>query len=92
MKQSVSHDLTDFQSNGEAIVETLKTNRQPVLLTENGEIQGVLLDLDTYLEMNALLEKQRLLGALQEGERAIENGNVHSAEEFVGALEAKYDL
>jgi len=85
-----SRSLTDFQRNARSLIDGLNRDHEPLLLTVNGTIQAVLVDPKTYQQMEEEFEKQRLMDAIREGERAIEEGRVRSAEDVFADLEAKY--
>ena len=87
-----SHSLTDFQRNARAFIEGINETKEPMLITVNGKVRGVLVDPVTFQEMEAQQEKQRLWEAIQEGERAIANGEVYSAEEVFEEMRAEYDF
>lgn len=87
-----SHSLTDFQRNARAYIEGLNESKEPMLLTVNGRVQAVVIDPVTYQEMEEERERQRLLDAIREGERAIQEGRIRPAEEVFEEIRSKYGL
>ena len=85
-----SHSLTDFQRNARGFIEGLNQTKQPVLLTVNGKVQAVLVDPVTFQDMEATLDRERLLAAIREGEQAIQEGRTRSAEEVFAEMKAKH--
>jgi len=83
-----SHSLTDFQRNARSFIEGLNETKEPLLLTVNGKVQAVLVDPESYQQ----LERQRFLDALRDGERAIRDGRVRTAEQAFEEMKSKYDL
>lgn len=91
-KLTNSHSLTDFQRNARDFITDLNSTREPVLITVNGRVQAVLVDPETYENYEELREKARFFEAIREGEQAIAEGKVHSAEDVIRELKAKYGL
>lgn len=87
---SNSRSLTDFQRNARSFIDGLNDSKEPLLLTVNGKVQAVLLDPATFQELEAKVERERFIAALQEGERAIEEGQVRPAEQLFEELKAKH--
>ena len=85
-----SHSLTDFQRNARGFIEGLNQTKQPVLLPVNGKVQAVLVDPVTFQDMEATLDRERLLAAIREGEQAIQEGRTRSAEEVFAEMKAKH--
>ena len=76
-----SHSLTEFQRNAKGFIDGLNQTKEPVLLTVNGKVQAVLVDPVTFQEMEAHLERERLIAAILEGEKDIQAGRTRSAVE-----------
>lgn len=87
-----SHSLTDFQRNARTFIEGLNESREPILLTVNGKVQAVLVDPASFQEMQERQERERFIAALNEGEQAIREGRVISAEDAYERMKAKYGL
>jgi prevent-host-death family protein len=84
--------LTEFQRNARSFIDGLNETKEPVLLTVNGKVQAVLVDPASYQQLEAQVERQRFLGALAEGERAIQEGRVRPAEQAYLDMKSKYDF
>ena len=87
-----SHSLTDFQRNARSFIEGINESKEPMLLTVNGKVQAVLVDPASYQRMEEQLERQRFINALQDGENAIRDGHVRSADQAYEEMKAKYGL
>lgn len=87
-----SHSLTAFQRNARSFIEGLNATKEPLLLTVNGSVQAVVIDPLTYQEMEKEMEHQRLLAAIAEGEKAIQEGRVRPMEEFLAEIKAEYGI
>ncbi len=87
-----SHSLSDFQRNARAFIDGLNQTHEPVLLTVNGKVQAVLVDPATFQDLEARRERQCFLDALREGESAIAEGRVRTAEAAYDDMKAKYGL
>jgi hypothetical protein len=73
------HSLTDFQRNAKAVIERVRTQHQPVVITVNGEAAVVIQDAGDYQRMED--ERQAVLAAIAEGEADIAAGLTVSAED-----------
>lgn len=87
---SNSRSLTDFQRNARSFIDGLNDSKEPLLLTVNGKVQAVLLDPTTFQELEAKAEQERFIAALQEGERAIQEGQVRPTEQLFEELKARH--
>ena len=87
-----SHSLTAFQRNARGFIEGLNATKEPLLLTVNGSVQAVVVDPHTFQEIEKEMERQRLLAAIAEGEKAIQEGRVITYEEFQQGMKERYDL
>lgn len=85
-----SHPLSDFQRNARSFIAGLNETKEPVLLTVNGKVQAVLVDPATYQKMAQELESERIRAALREGELAIQEGRVITAEQAFNQLKEKH--
>ncbi|MBL8048627.1 MAG: hypothetical protein JNJ45_08095 [Chthonomonas sp.] len=50
------------------------------------------MDTDTFEELSAIQEQQRFLAAIEEGEKAFEEGKVYPVKEVIAELKAKYGI
>ena len=87
-----SHSLTDFQRHARSLIDGINETKEPMLLTVNGKVQAVLVDPATFQELEGERDRQRFIEALREGEQAIKEGRVRSAEEAYKAMKNKYDF
>jgi PHD/YefM family antitoxin component YafN of YafNO toxin-antitoxin module len=85
-----SHSLTEFQRNAHHFIEGLNESKEPLLLTVNGKVQAVLVDPVTFQKMEEEVERQGFIAAIQEGERAIQEGRTRPAEELYAEIKARY--
>lgn len=69
-----SSSLTDFQRNARGYIKGINETKMPMLLTVNGKVEAVLVDPGTYQDMEAAQDRERLMAAIREGERAIQGG------------------
>lgn len=89
---SNSHSLTDFQRNAKGFIDGLNETKEPLILTVNGKVQAVLVDPLTFQQMETQIEQSRLVAALREGLKDIEDGRVRPVEDVVQELKAKYGI
>jgi prevent-host-death family protein len=87
-----SHSLTDFQRNAKGLINGLNESREPLLITVNGKVQAVLIDPNSYQEMEAKIEKEKFLSAVRVGLKDISEGRSRPVELVIAELSAKYDL
>ena len=87
-----SHSLTEFQRNARGFIDDLNETKEPVLITVNGKVEAVLVDPATFQEMEASKERERLIEAVREGIRAVDEGRIRSAEDVYSSLRAKHGL
>ena len=67
--------ISYLKANAAEVLDKLQENRQPLIITQNGEAKAVLLDLATY---EATQETMALLKILALGKQQIEDGKVSS--------------
>jgi len=87
-----SHSLTTFQRNARGFIEGINQTREPLLLTVNGTVQAVVVDPVTFQEYEKDMEHKKLLAAIAEGERDIQEGRIMSMEEVKAKINQKYGL
>ena len=75
--------ISYLKAHAAEIVRTLGDQREPLIVTQNGEAKAVLQDIDSFERMQ---ETVALLKMLALGNRQIEAGQVHSATEAVARL------
>ena len=79
--------VTDIKRHATEIIEQLRVDRIPVLITERGREAAVLLDVGTY---KGMLKRMEVLEAVALGERAFSEGRVSSHEDVMARLAAKW--
>jgi PHD/YefM family antitoxin component YafN of YafNO toxin-antitoxin module len=84
----VNQPISHLQNDAGKIVRDLSENREPVFLTQDGDVKLVLMDIKSYEEQAQTLA---LLKILALGNREIEEGKFRDAEEVFADLE-KDDL
>jgi prevent-host-death family protein len=72
-RRTTLRPLTDLRRRPTELIHQLQEDRVPVLITERGQSAAVLLDVETYEEMQSRLE---LLEGVARGERAYSEGRV----------------
>lgn len=87
-----SHSLTTFQRNARGFIEGINRTKEPLLLTVNGTVQAVVVDPVTFQEYERDIEHKKLLAAIAEGERDVQEGRVMSLEEMKAKINQKYGL
>jgi len=86
MKFSIqSKPISYFKNQAAKIVKDISENREPMLITQNGEAKVVVMDVRSYEEREETLA---LLKILALGQRQIERGQVVSAEQVFAELES----
>jgi len=70
--------VTTLKRQATKILADLRTNREPVLITEHGQPSAYLIDVKDYEAMQRRLE---ILEGLAKGERALLEGRIHSHSE-----------
>ena len=78
--------ISYLKANAADVLDKLQENRQPLIITQNGEAKAVLLDLATY---EATQETMALLKILALGKQQIEDGKVSSHAEVTKRIKAR---
>lgn len=79
--------VTDIKRHATEIIEQLRQDRIPVLITERGREAAVLLDVGTY---KGMLKRMEVLEAIANGERDFSEGRTVSHEQVVAEMKAKW--
>ena len=79
--------VTEIKRHATEIIEQLREDRVPVLITERGREAAVLLDVGTY---KGMLKRMEVLEAIANGERAFAEGRVSSHEDVMARMSAKW--
>jgi prevent-host-death family protein len=88
LRADAIHSLTDFQRNAKAVIERVRTEHQPVVITVNGEAAVVIQDAGDYQRQED--ERQAVLAAIAKGEADIAAGRVRDFDEFMNEMESRY--
>lgn len=78
--------ISYLKSNAAKVLQELAEQREPLVITQNGEARAVIQDLDSYEQTQETLA---LLKILALGNRDIEEGKVAPVGEVVQRLRAK---
>jgi len=78
--------ISYLKANAAEMLQMLSEQREPVLITQNGEAKAVLQDVGSYDEMQETLA---LLKCLAIGDREVDAGQVHLIDEAVADLRAE---
>lgn len=69
----VSKMRDELKNNYDEIIKQCKESKEPIIITNNGKDESVIIDIDTY---NNVLSKYVLYSQIDAGLEDIENGNV----------------
>jgi prevent-host-death family protein len=86
MRSSQIKPISYLKANAAEVLERLAENREPMLITQNGEARAVIQDVASY---EATQETLALLKILALGNREVETGRVKPVADVVRRLRAK---
>ena len=86
------HPVSDFVRNYKMYLSRIKETRRPEVLTVNGVAECVLVDAETYQEMQEAWEEARFLRAVHEGIASMNAGTGKPSHEAFGEIRAKLGL
>ena len=75
--------ISYLKAHASEIVRTLRDEREPMIITQNGEAKAIVQDIDTYEQTQ---ETMALLKILALGSRQIEAGRVQPAADLIAWL------
>ena len=75
--------ITDMNRQPGKILDELRQDRELMVITEHGKAAGVLMDVASF---EAMARRANIIEALNEGERDITEGRVHTWEEIKAEL------
>jgi antitoxin YefM len=81
--------LSAFRANAAAIIETLKKDRRPVVITQHGKGSAVLLDVNDYEQM---IETIEILQEINQAREELAAGKGIPHEEAMAHLRNHYKL
>ena len=71
--------LSQFRINPNSVIQQIKKNQRPVVITDRGKPSVILVDLDEYERQQ---EKMDLMEAILDGERDVESGRTQSVDKL----------
>ncbi|MDE0103486.1 MAG: type II toxin-antitoxin system Phd/YefM family antitoxin [Bryobacterales bacterium] len=88
MKLSTSQikSISYLKAHASEIVRTLGDQAEPLVITENGEPKAVLQDFDSFQRTQETMAQLKILAL---GNRQIEAGQVHAAEDVIARLRGR---
>ncbi|MBN2650988.1 MAG: type II toxin-antitoxin system Phd/YefM family antitoxin [Spirochaetales bacterium] len=92
MSINIKHDIKPIsyiKANASEMVEYVAENRNPIVITQNGEAKAVLVDINSYQEMQ---DAFNLLKIIRLAEQDIDNGKIIPADKVIGELKRKYGI
>lgn len=76
--------ISYLKSHAAEIIDTITENREPLLITQNGEAKLVVMDVKTYEEQEETLAMLKILAL---GNREIEQGRFRPADDVFAELD-----
>lgn len=70
--------ITEFRSNAKKILGQVHETKRPIIITQNGKSQAVLLDIDAY---QSQMDRMRVLELIARGKQDIESGHFLTQDE-----------
>jgi prevent-host-death family protein len=84
--------ITDFKRNTPAILRQLKKTGEPMVLTNKGKPEAVVMSPGTYRELTALRDRMETVAALRVALDEIDEGKGMALEEALVAFDEKHGL
>ena len=81
--------ITYMKTHSSELINTVRGNRRPVVITQNGEARAVLMDIDSYERQK---ESILLLKIIAQGEEEIKSGKIIEQDKFFSKLDRKLGL
>ena len=78
-----------FQANAEDVIGLVNERKEPVIISQNNELQAVLIDIETYQNM---LNAFNLLKIIKFSETDVKNGRFSDANDVFSRLKQKYGV
>jgi prevent-host-death family protein len=78
--------ISYIKTNAADMMKYVNENRNPIIITQNGEAKAVLLDVDSYQEMKNAFS---LMGIIKEAEKEIEKKDYRESEVVFSELRKK---
>jgi PHD/YefM family antitoxin component YafN of YafNO toxin-antitoxin module len=86
------HSVTDFTRNVKSYIQQIKTSKNPMALTVNGDAQVVVQDAESFQSMMDELQQTRFIAAMREAEVAVKNGETQEWNVAVHEIRQELDL
>jgi len=83
------NSLSYFKAHFATLLQKLKKNKRPFIITQNGKSAGIFMDIDTW---ERYLKKLNLLKLIYEGEMSLKEDKTVSFEEAKNYFKKKYSL
>jgi len=81
--------ITYMKTHSSELINTVRENKRPVVITQNGEARAVLLDIESYeRQKEAIL----LLKIIAQGEEEIKDKKIIEQDKFFSGLDRKLGL
>ena len=78
--------ISYVKSHAAELLDRITEEREPIIITQNGEARAVLMDVHSYEELQ---ETMALLKILAIGEEQIERGETYAMEDVIGEIRAR---
>ena len=78
--------ISYLKSKTADVINSVNENRQPIIITQNGEAKAIIQDIKSY---ESLRNSLSLLKLIIQSEEDIQNGNVIAQDEMFESLEKK---
>jgi prevent-host-death family protein len=79
--------ISYIKTNAAEMMKYVNDNRNPIIITQNGEAKAVLMDIDSYQNMHNAFS---LLNIIKISEDEIKKGNYQQSDEVFNELNNKY--
>ncbi|MCD1656071.1 type II toxin-antitoxin system Phd/YefM family antitoxin [Treponema zuelzerae] len=79
--------ISYIKTNAAEMMKYVNDNRNPIIITQNGEAKAVLMDIDSYQNMQNAFA---LLNIIKISEDEIKRGNFQESDEVFNELNNKY--
>ena len=79
--------ISYIKTNAAEMMKYVNDNRNPIIITQNGEAKAVLIDIDSYQNMQNAFA---LLNIIKISEDEIKRGNFQKSDEVFNELDTKY--
>jgi prevent-host-death family protein len=78
--------ISYVKANAAELLDRIAEEREPIIITQNGEARAVLMDVHSYEEMQETLA---LLQILAIGEKQVERGETYALEDVIAEMRAR---